>query len=81
MPTMAASTGQSFIPLAMRRRAPADDEHRFADTGVHGIDGDEVSAVEFSRRIHCPGQHQLLAVEPRVLARGDNGPDDLSRGA
>ena len=79
MPTMAASTGQSFMPDGHPRGAAADDEHGLADAGVHGVDGDEVIAFGFAVGIHRAGHEQLVADEPRVLPRGDNGPDDAGQ--
>src|SRR4029450_11684546 len=56
--------------------AAADDEHRFAHTGVHGIDGHPGAALGLAVRVHRPGDQKLVADEPRVLPRGDDGPDD-----
>ena len=56
--------------------AAADDEDGLADTGVDGVDGDQVGAFSFSVRIHRPRDQQLAADQPRVLAGGDDGPDD-----
>src|SRR4051812_46283040 len=57
-------------------RAPADDEHGLADTGIDGVDGNEVIAFSFSVRIHRTRHEQLVADEARVLSGGNDGPDD-----
>src|SRR5436190_11286802 len=58
------------------RRAAAHDQHGFADAGVHRIDGDEIIAFEFAFGIDRAGQHQLVADQPRIFSRRDDGPDD-----
>ena len=76
MPTMAASTGQSFMPDGHARGAAADDEHGLADAGVDGVDRDQVVAFGLAVRVHRARDQQLVADQPRVLPRGDDGPDD-----
>ena len=58
-------------------RAAADDQHGFAEAGIDRVDGDEVAAFGLAVRIDRPRDEQLVADEPLVLARGDDGPDDL----
>ena len=59
--------------------APADDEHRFADTGINGVHGDEIVPFGFSVGIHGTGHEQLVADQPRILPRGDDRPDDAGQ--
>ena len=56
--------------------AAADDQHRLADAGIDGVDGDEVVAFGLAVGVHRPRDQQLVADQPRVLPRGDDGPDD-----
>src|SRR5688500_3331 len=56
-------------------RAAADDQHGFADAGVDGVDGDEVTAFRLAVRVHRARHHQLVADEARIFPGGDNGPD------
>src|SRR5688572_21301912 len=41
-------------------RAAADDEHRLANAGVDGIDGDEIGAFGLAVRVHGTRHHQLV---------------------
>ena len=59
------------------RGAAADDEHGLADAGVDGVDGDEIVAFRLAGRIDRARDEQLGADEPLVLARRDDGADDL----
>ena len=77
MPTIAASTGTIFQARRHARGAAADDEHGFADAGVDGVDRDQIVAFGLAAGIHRPDDEQLAADEPRILARGDDGSDDL----
>src|SRR6267142_6330341 len=58
------------------RGAAADDEHRFADSGVHRVDSDEIVPFGFAVRVHLARDQQLVADQPRILPRRDNGTDD-----
>jgi hypothetical protein len=60
MPTMAASTGVSFISGGHARGTAADDEHGFADAGVHRVDGDEVVAFRLAARVNGRTSSSLL---------------------
>src|SRR5262249_60568660 len=59
------------------RRAAADDQHRFAEARVDGVDGDEIVAVGLAAGIHRTGDEQLVADEALILPRGHDGADDL----
>ena len=76
MPTMTASTGQSFIPVAMRAELPLTISTSLADAGVDGVDGDERRALGLARRIDGPDDEQLVADEAFVLAGGDDRAGD-----
>src|SRR5687767_9670702 len=61
------------------RRAAADDQYRFADAGVDGIDRDEIVAFGLAFGIDGPGQQQLVADQPGIFSRRDDGPDDTRK--
>src|SRR5262249_21329602 len=58
--------------------AAADNQHGLADPRIHRVHGNEVVGVRFSVGIRGPHDHQFRAEESRILARGDNGPDDTT---
>src|SRR5207253_1186699 len=60
-------------------RTAADDEDGLADTGIHGIDGHQIVALELASRIDRSRDQQLAADQPRIFSRGDNRPDDLGQ--
>jgi len=59
------------------RRAAADDEHRLAHSGVDRVDRDEMIPVGLAAGIDGPNHHQLVADEPRILPRRDDGSHNL----
>src|SRR5688572_13986473 len=46
-------------------RAAADDEDRFADSGIDRVHGHQIRAFGLAARIDRPRDHQLVADEPR----------------
>src|SRR5690349_16110533 len=57
--------------------APADDEHRLAEAGINSVHGNEIAALELSRRIDRTCDEQLVADKPLVLASRDDSAHDL----
>src|SRR5262249_10185644 len=60
------------------RGTAADNEHGFTHSGVHGIDSDQMIPFRFTFRIDGPNHQQLVAHQSRILARRDDGADNLS---
>src|SRR5262245_26047999 len=60
------------------RGTAADDEHRLADAGIDGVNGDEISTLEAAgiARVDGAGHQQLVADETRILARRDDSSHD-----
>src|SRR5688572_26106407 len=56
--------------------AAADDQHGFADPGVHRIDGHQIIALGLALGIDPARQQQLAADQARILPRRDNGTDN-----
>ena len=65
------------MPEAMRAELPLTIRTVSPTPASHGIDGDEVAAFGLAARIDRPRDEQLVADQPLVLARRDDGPDDL----
>ena len=74
---MAASTGQSFKPEAIRAELPLTIRTVSPTPASHRIDRDQVAAFSLAARIDRPRHEQLAADQPLVLARRDDGADDL----
>ena len=58
-------------------RAAADDEHRLADAGIDGVDGDQVVSFRLAAGIHGTNDEQLAADKARIFAGRDDGTDDF----
>src|SRR3989338_1879077 len=58
--------------------AALDDEHGFAEAGVHRVDRHKIIAVVLAVRRDSLHHQQLLPFQARVLAGGDNGSDNAS---
>src|SRR5438128_1133955 len=69
--------GTILEPGGHPRGAAADDQHRLADAGVHGIDRDEVIALALAARIDRPDDEQLAADEAGILSRRHDRADDF----
>ena len=61
MPTMAASTGRSVIPSAIRAELPLTTSTPLAGAGVDGVDGHEGGAARRPVRLHRLHEQQLAA--------------------
>src|SRR5882672_4926179 len=58
-------------------RTAADDEDCFADAGIHGVHGHEVTAFGFAARIHGTRDEQLAADQPGILPGRHHRSHDL----
>jgi len=58
--------------------AAGDDEDGFAETGVNGIDGNQIAGFVGALGIDGFYDEQLLAFEARVFASGNDSADDAS---
>ena len=79
MPTIAASTGQSFSPDAIRAELPLTIRTVSPIPGVNGVHRHEITAFGLPSGVHRPRDEQLVADQPLVLSRRDHGPDDLCK--
>src|SRR3954469_25289474 len=59
------------------RRAAADNQHGFADTGVDRVDGDEMIAVGLAARVDGTNHEQLAADQAGVLPGSHDRADDF----
>src|SRR5262249_741017 len=59
------------------RRAPAHDQDGLAETRIDRVDRNQIASLGLPVRIDRPRDEQLVADEPLVLARRDDGPYNL----
>ena len=76
MPTMAVSTGVLFIPEAMRAELPETQITVSPVAGAHSVKGDDEPILSSTLRVHMLQHQKLLALKPRVLARGNHVADN-----
>jgi hypothetical protein len=58
--------------------AAGDDEDRFAEAGVNGIDGDQIAGFVGAFRVDGLHDEQFFAFKARVFASANDGADDAS---
>src|ERR1700758_986615 len=58
--------------------AAGHDQHRFAESGIHRVDGDEVTGFIVPLRRNWFHDEELLAVQARIFARRNHGADNAS---
>ena len=79
MPTIAASTGQSLRPEAMRGSAMTTSTVSLVRRVAGTADRDEIASFSLAARIDRADHHQLVADEARVFGRDDGSYTILAR--